>query len=381
MMNSLGRFATLSVLSFTLGTQSGCLFEGDEGEEGNDPFYTATPQDRSVFASLFEPAPYGDPVCDQEGSELAGERELRLFTNGPFQMERFTKGLARYYRRHGLQFFTRFEATELELPYVLETDQKRLEAAARKKFPKVDFDAETFMGTDEELLEIYGYTIGLMTAPLVDFAKRHGKQPASVTNIVLVDKIGSTDELEEENEDIAGLALSPALIDAFRAGDPESPEAQLWTQLALPPGFNAMMFLDAQLLERIGDKVPVVIDLTVAHEFGHTGGLTHHEDTSNLMTAETTPTNARCESRLAPDQLATLSANLNVGPSNGQSQALTVEEGPFEAPLARETSSGAKLDLRQNRWKSLRAQLTSPSGHPEKLIHALLHAPRPHPHD
>src|SRR4029453_10928848 len=104
-----------------------------------------------------------------------------------------------------------------------------------------------------------------------------------ITNLVLVPQIlrpGGAD-LAPSGGEVAGLAISPALLRRFDAMD--IAEGAAWKALDLPADFTPMMFLDGKVLGEILSGAPVLVDLVAAHEFGHTGGLIHRQESHNLM--------------------------------------------------------------------------------------------------
>lgn len=350
-------FAATCVTLLTQGT--GCLFGGDDDEEAD--FAAMKPQDPQTFSADFQSKPYGAAACDAHDGKLRGKRELRVFKTSDFDATVFTRGLASYYARHDLTFYTQYPSFDLKMPYVIDTDERRLESSLRRKFPKVNFDADEFEGTDAELAQIQAAAAEFVMKPLLNFVEKYGHQDPAVTNVILTGKVASTDALEDNDAVLAGLSISPELLKTLRATGDES--AAIWQGVPLPATFNAMVFVDAKFLQSL--RRPTVVDLVIAHEFGHSAGLVHVEDESNLMTPTTGPNNATCDQSLTDAQLATMAKTLRVG------DARVVQA--LQASSETKPVAVRKTMPTQNRWQKVRSQLIGAHARPAEFLRDLLH--------
>jgi hypothetical protein len=76
-----------------------------------------------------------------------------------------------------------------------------------------------------------------------------------------------------------------------------------------------MVFLDDGAIAKLSGVDPVLRDIVVAHEFGHTGALVHRDKTGNVMNSGGETAQRDCSDGFDADQLATLRATLAVGPA------------------------------------------------------------------
>jgi hypothetical protein len=173
---------------------------------------------------LFVSAPYGRAECDAVDGRLAGQREVRLFEGGDFDpwragddgdLSNLTRGLARYYRRHSLSFFTREAPRPITTAYALDTDQAALDSALQAAFPGVDIDDDAALMADPELWnQIVQLTASFLLRPMVDFVRANSTGAEDVTNLVLVpdlERPGGAG-LGGTGATLAGLAISPPLL-------------------------------------------------------------------------------------------------------------------------------------------------------------------------
>lgn len=353
------RFTQLLLTTALLTGAVGCFTSGDDDDDSEASFAAERPQDPKAFESAFASAAYGSSACDARDGQLRGRRELRIFSAGDFNADDFTRGLSRYYARHDLTFFTRYPALQIAMPYAVETDEKRLESALRKQFPKVDFDDEDAKVTEAELNKIQSFAARWVMRPVLTFVEKFGHQDPSITNLILLPGVASTKALEDEGATLAGLSISPQLIKTLSDSDDE--DGVMWRAVGLPETFNAMVFVNAKFLRTI--KMKTVTDLVVAHEFGHSAGLVHVMDPSNLMTPATGPDNASCEQSLDIKQLATMGETLGVG-GGPLMQALRVPAMAVAKPKPQLST--------QVRWSILRQHVVGPNAHPARLLRGLL---------
>jgi hypothetical protein len=349
------RFLLNAALGASLFCGSAGCFSNDDDDASSD-----VAQDPAAFAADFKATPYGVAVCDAHDGKLKGRRELRVYNAGGYNSSSFTRGMANYYARHDLAFFTRFAATKVDMPFALQTDEKVLEARLRKRFPKIDFDAPVFSGTQAQLDEITTAAANFTFEPVLDFIAQNGHQDPSITNVILVPKVTSSSITKDPRAHIAGLSLSPELVRAAREGNDDT--AKTWRLIPLPDSFNAMVIIDAPFTTEVPDKK--IIDLTMAHEFGHSAGLVHVADTTNLMTPVTDVRSATCLAHLTDEQLTTMATTLHVGPQP-QGQALRSTAQKIEHAGLREQGI-------QERWLTLHSRLAGQNGGGVSLARELL---------
>jgi hypothetical protein len=273
---------------------------GDDGDTG--------------FTHLFDAKPYAQGECNTTDQRLATRREMHLFTHD-IDVPSYTRSLQRYYRRHGLEFFTNQPVQSVDLNYVLDANSATLMAALTKDFPGVDLNDETLATKDPALYDrLIKAVMNFLFHPAIEFAAKYGKIGTGITNLILLPKLLSpgSDDLFPVGGEVAGLAISPALIASFV--DMNSAEGASWKQIDLPPDFTPMMFLDGQVLGSIASSVPDLVDLVTAHEFGHTMGLVHRQsDSHNLMFPSVDPRTSTCLDGLDDDQFATMQKTLGIG--------------------------------------------------------------------
>ena len=276
--------------------------------------------------ALFSVEPYGIPECDRVDNRLAGDRELRLYLHGRVDLVATTRGLQRYYRRHGLRFFTTAPPERIDLGFALDTDVAELNRALEAAFPGVDLDDPDGLMRDPVLYDrIVKYTLNHMLRPVLEFARHHSAQGTAVTNLVLLSQLqrpGGNNLFPGER--LAGLAVSPALVKRLSMDD--SPEAALWRAAELPLRFTPLIFLDEGTLAQLSASAPALRGLIAAHELGHTGGLVHTTVPGNLMT----PGHDDCKDALTDEQVSTMADSLGLSPIAPPSP-----EGPTPVVVAR----------------------------------------------
>jgi hypothetical protein len=287
---------------------------------------TADPDLEQLFVS----APYGRAECDDSDGRLAGQREVRLFQGGDLagddgDLSNLTRGLARYYRRHSLSFFTRGAPRPTSTAYALDTDQAALDSALQAAFPGVDVGDEASLMADPALWnEVVQFTASFLLRPMVDFVRANSTGAEDVTSIVLVPELerpgGSG--LGGTGATLAGLAISPPLL--AELARTMSDEWKTWQSVGLPTDFSPVMFLGRNAIRSLARQDPELRELVVAHEFGHTGGLAHAAVAGNLMFPSSTVGRDDCTNSLTDVQLAALRTNLGLAPETG---ALTGRRG------------------------------------------------------
>jgi hypothetical protein len=280
--------------------------------------------DDDPYAHYFRAKPYSTAECNQADAALGGRREIRLFTYGNADAPPFSRSLQRYYQRHGLRFFSKDPVMQVAQDYILDTDGGALNAGLAREFPGVDLDDEDALRRDPALYErVVKYTMNFVFRPILEFARSHGTVGTEVTNLVVVPEIlrPDGDSVLEPGAQVAGLAISPALLEVFAQQDLD--EAATWKLLDLPKDFTPMMFLDGRVLALLMSARPDLADLVAAHEFGHTAALVHRLTENNLMFPSVHPGSA-CTDGLEDDQLAAMRGTL----ADGHRMALTRRDAP-----------------------------------------------------
>jgi hypothetical protein len=285
--------------------------------------------DDDEFSHYFAARPYTTEACNLTDAKLATHREIRLFTFGNADAPPYSRVLQRYYRRHGLQFYSHQSVTSITQRYVLDSDGYALNAGLAREFPGVDVSDEQALKMRDPALydRVVKYTMNFIFRPIIEFARTYGTTGTEVTNLVVVPEIirPGNSNIFGGGAQVAGLAVSPALIAVLAAQN--TSDGTAWTLLDLPKEFSPMMFLDGKTLGLLLSAAPDLVDLVAAHEFGHTGGLVHRQEEHNLMLPAVDPTVSACTDSLDEDQLQTMRTTFGIG--NGS--ALTLAR-PASAP-------------------------------------------------
>jgi hypothetical protein len=330
--------------------------------------------------SYFDARPYANPACNVIDQQLAGQREMHLFVNGNVDMLSITRGLARYYRRHALSFFTTEAPRPTTMAYALDTDSDALGVQLIAAFPGVDFSDEQALMADPVLWdEILSFAAGFLLRPMVDFANQHGNAGTGVTNLAVIRDLERPggEPLGDPGTTLAGLAISPALLAEFARAMPE--EAQFWKGVNLPADFTPMMVLSHSVLQRLNNTAPELKDLVTAHEFGHTGALTHTTVERNLMFPSVLVGFNNCTDSLDVAQLTTMRATLGLdGAASGALLANRAAALPSATPPP--SSSPSLPSLRSFTPDRLRAMLAGDRRAMRSFVDMLFHHPHPHPH-
>jgi hypothetical protein len=278
------------------------------------------------FDHYFAVRPYPTAACNVADRRLATTREVHLFTFGNADVPPYSRSLQRYYRRHGLQFFSQDPVRQIAQPYVLDTDGILLDMALAREFPGVDLNDAAAVMRDPALYErVVKFTMNFIFRPVIEFARANGHTGVGVTNLVVVPDIvrpGGGDLLAPGAE-VVGLAVSPALIEVFAQQNLD--EGMAWRSIDLPADFTPMMFLDGKVLGNLMSGAPDLADLVAAHEFGHTGALVHRTEDHNLMLPAVMPGVSACTDSLDDDQVETMRKTFALGPP----AALTLAPPPL----------------------------------------------------
>ncbi len=275
------------------------------------------PPDLNVY---FKATPYANPACNTVDQRLAGEREMHLFINGNVALAETTQGLASYYARHSLSFFTNTAPQTTTMSYALDTDMLTLGLALTQKFPGVDFvspDAlTTLMATDPALYNmVVVFVANFVLRPLVEFTKAHSDGGITVTNLLVIPNLERPGgvAINDPGMTLAGLSISPALLGQFAISMPQ--EAQIWQGVEVPAAFTPIMVLGDTVLKQGRAFDEVLDDIVTAHEFGHSGALIHSAVPRNLMYPSASPGIDDCTDSLDDAQLTLMAATLGVGTS------------------------------------------------------------------
>ena len=286
------------------------------------------------LTAYFAAQPYANPACNNVDERLAGQREMRLYVNGAVDLPSITLGLARYYHRHGLAFFTTAPPQATTMAYALDTNTTALVLELTAAFPGVDLSNEAALMSDPVLWpQIVTFVANFMLKPMVDFANTHSDAGAAATNLIVVPEMERPggEPIGDPGTSLAGLAISPALLAEFARTMPD--EAEIWAGVNLPANFTPMMALGSNVLKRAGAVDPQLRDLIVAHEFGHTGALIHALQPRNLMHQGVAAGFNDCTDSLDDAQLALMRATYGLG--GGAAGALLAKQPAAAPPPAR----------------------------------------------
>ena len=301
------------------------------------------------LTAYFVARPYTNPACNNVDERLAGQREMRLYVNGAVDLSSITLGLARYYHRHSLAFFTMAPPQGTTMAYALDTNNTALGFALIAAFPDVDFSDSAAVMADPVLWpQVLTFIANFMLKPMVDFANTHSQDGGAATNLIVVPDMERPggEPIGDPGTSLAGLAISPALLAEFARTMPE--EAEIWAGVNLPANFTPMMALGSNVLKRAGGIDPQLRDLVVSHEFGHTGALIHSLEPRNLMFQGVTPGLNDCTDSLNDAQLALMRATygLGVAAASGALLAKRPTAAPATARPSRPLSSFTPDSLR-----------------------------------
>jgi hypothetical protein len=322
------------------------------------------PPDLTVY---FKTTPYSNPSCNSVDQRLAGERPMQLFLNGNVGLTPVTQGLASYYARHSLSFFTEIPPQSTPMTYALDTNTTALGQALVTAFPGVDFNDEAALMADPALYnQILTFAANFIFKPLIDFAAAHSDKAGAVTNLVVLPHLERPggEPLGEPGTSLAGLSVSPALLAQFAMN--MSDDAKVWAGVNLPPNFTPMMVLGDDVLTRARIVDPVLDDLIAAHEFGHSGALVHSMVERNLMFPNVTPGYDDCTDSLDDAQLTLMGTTYGLGASAATGALLANGAAP------RATTPGP-LRLASFRADRLRAMLTGDRAATRAFVEMMFH--------
>jgi hypothetical protein len=324
----------------------------DDGPPSLDQYFTASP--------------YATAACNAVDGALTGQREMRLFQGGNVDVLGLTQGLARYYKRHSLTFFASAQPHPAGTTYALDTDEPSLRAALIAAFPGIQNQTDAqIMADPARWNQIQAFVTNFVLRPMTTFARVHGDVGPDATNLVVLPELERPggEKASEPGTALLGLAISPELLAELSRSSPE--EAAIWFGVDLPANFTPMMFLGHRIITRFALSEPVLRDLVVSHEFGHTAGLPHSSIATNLMFRSDAPGHDSCLNPLTPAQLESMRTNL--GLVSATTGALTSGPPP---PRLRAAAPAAKRALFGP--ADLRALLGGDPGASRRLLQPLL---------
>ncbi|MEP6653119.1 MAG: matrixin family metalloprotease [Myxococcales bacterium] len=255
-------------------------------------------------------------MCNTVDQQLAGERRVRLYSNGNVALAPATQGLANYYRRHALSFLTDVRPETVAMGYALDTDNASLSRVLAAAFPGVNLNDDAALMADPALyMQVLTVAANFVFKPMIDFASVHSSAGASLTNLVVLPTLQRSGgaPIAPAGASLAGLSISPTL-QAELAGD-MSDDARIWQGVNFPPNFTPMVMLGNDVLQAARSVDPILGDLVVAHEFGHSAGLVHSMVARNLMYPAVAPHVDDCTNSLNDAQLMTMRTTLGIGPA------------------------------------------------------------------
>jgi hypothetical protein len=329
------RGAAVALLMALLAT-AGC------GDTGQPP-----PPD---LARYFDASGSAGDSCTQNGS-LAGRREVRLFVAGNgTELLAAAQGLARYFRRFGLDFFTQAPEQRITLDFIIDNRAQPLRAAAANEFPGVNIEDPTLPSDPLLWPKVRKFAMNFQLRPVQEFLRAHGQAGQDVTNIVVVPALEAARGTLPSTA--IGMSLSRPLLTAI--GKQPAVEPSPLLDVDLPASFTPTIFLSASMLQKMGLDDPSGRDRAVAHELGHTGGLLHQQevdDLDNLMFPSVRRGVNECAEQLTETQLAVLRKTLGLDPLSTAIAAVRV--APFEnQPPPSHTADGCVLTEPLASWTS-----------------------------
>jgi hypothetical protein len=308
------------------------------------------------LARYFDATGAAGDGCSQDGS-LAGRREVRLFVGGDgSELLPAAQGLARYFRRFGLEFFTRAPEQRIALNFVIDNRAQPLREAAADEFPGVNIEDPALPSDPLLWPQVRRFAMNFQLRPVQEFLRAHGGAGEDVTNIVVVPALEAARGTLPSTA--IGMSLSRPLLTAI--GKQVAVEPSPLLEVDLPAAFTPTIFLSASMLKKMGLEDPPGRDRAVAHELGHTGGLLHQqdvEDLDNLMFPSVRRGVDECAEQLTRTQLEVLRKALGLdtpSPAVAAAQVAPVVRGaaPADRGLPKVTIDGCALTGPQTSWTS-----------------------------
>ncbi|MCA9671214.1 MAG: hypothetical protein KC503_36700 [Myxococcales bacterium] len=266
------------------------------------PAFPGEPGDPASYRSWFE-------IDSSGGCNFVIERgdtplPLRIFRGAGVSddaLRQHLGSLARYMSRYGFAVSTRFDVIDIPLTHALVVDEQALKQVAHDQ-TGLDTSASASLSKDEQkrLLDAMGRAF---LHNVRAFVGAYGKPARAVINVVVLDKMvgGTLSGALAPLAGIVGLGLSKTLLDKIIKEEPDNP---LYQWLDIDGDFTPTAIVG---MGGVPDYARPQLDSIIAHEVGHTLGLTH-DDTPvadgalpNLMSHATS-----CNAGLTDEQLGEL---------------------------------------------------------------------------
>lgn len=282
-------------------------------------------EDESSPYREFASKAYGYARCDSNDGVLNLRRQIRVFANPRIEGDATARALANYYARHGLRFFSNHPVEVTDMAYVSDLDSRAMSAKLQKDFPGVDLSDEGLTAlhrNDPAKFNLVARAVmSFQFSGLIDFIRRYDARGADVTNVVVLSNLFTPGTDKNTREGVLGIALSPFLFTELRRTGMDA--MQVFSQLDVPPDFSPVVFIGNGLVSRFEQAFGALHrDLVAAHEFGHSAGLVHRMDDTNLMNPSTSGTES-CTMGLTADQLQVMRKGLGLDPITTSTQGLT----------------------------------------------------------
>jgi hypothetical protein len=274
-------------------------------------------EDESVGqAHGFATTAYGVKSCDAPNGQLVVRRELRLFANRSHDVDKTATALQRYYRHFGIDFYRVQPVQVVATQFVEDMDETAGTAALTKQFPGVDFSDDGLKALSTSDPALYARVIKAVLnwefSGALDFMRQYGGTGQGVTNVVLLDSLFSPGSPEMERDKVLGISLAPILIRELRRSGMDA--AGAFGMVDFPADFSPVVFISDTNVKWLEDRAGSVHrDLVLGHEFGHSAGLVHKMDKTNLMNPSTDGTET-CTLALTEDQIAVMKEGLGLAP-------------------------------------------------------------------
>jgi hypothetical protein len=268
----------------------------------------------------FPVKPYGVAACDTPTGQLTMRRELRLFVSNGYDIGRTASALQRYYRRFGITFYQVLPVRVADTAFVEDLDTDGLTKKLRERFPKVDLSDEGLEALARNdpatFARLYKELLNFEFAGALEFLRELGGTGQNVTNVVVLRDLFTAGSPSELREKVLGISISPILLrELQRAG---MDETGAFATLDFPADFSPTVFISDRNVNWLEQRAGAVHrDLVLAHEFGHSAGLVHRMDPTNLMNPSTDGTE-QCTLAITDDQIAVMREGLGLAPAQAR---------------------------------------------------------------